>query len=558
MNHGSPTVSESVTSTAIVAPDTVIGTLGMSPEITRKGSPKLIPVLKTKEGNSEYREEVINRNTFREQVPTSAGREIPSRSSPLKGQSSQLHKTPNSVHIWHPQARHMHHPLDTHHSHHRIKRSVSLHEPSLAALTRPPKRRSRVPTQNFTLDIQGKHVLLYYGKEQIIDLTNPRKLALTSTDTVSYNRRTIAVISGIAEGEHYSSIDKLAIYTGSDMATKKSGDRGIVLTAVSAELFVSGNTAFYSRSKHFNALLNKRLAEIVANKNQPNIPVEFRVFSGGRKLLTIKNTSIIVLSGAEFRRVSDRQSLLYINNTLHIQDRAQIGIVEVFPAIERFLTLDNNSGRCEVVTHRNASTRTLLGGGDLYVHKQTKTAFYSQEPITNNKITEFMMGLRPSLRDIVFSIRFETSLNGGPLEVVVAANGNDILRLKPHRVIDQSVATRHHMTYANSTVYVMDGEDILEAIENIKEIRLHSEDQLHLYTNSSSEKIPGGGQLFTCQGLGLYSVDADLNDRIGDALLGAETHPPIPPSSAQTQPPSSPAPARCRPGNKEKCTKDRP
>ena len=474
----------------------------------------------------EHRDKVSEHTLVGEQV------HFPnSRLSPLKDrESSQQLESPIPVES--PVAARI--PGSQHRiaTHHRPKRSAPLHEPSEPQNSAKPAKPHKAPAQNFTLDIQDKKVLLFYGREEIIDLTSPSKLSLNSKDTVSYRGGVIAVISGIAEAKRYAKIYQLAMYSGRKMTRATPKDKGVVLRgAAFAELYVSGSTAFYSRSKHFNALLSKRLEEVAANRNHAKILIEFRVFSSGKTLLTVNSTSIIVLTDAEFRSISERQTLLYANNTLHIQDRTQVGVVEVFPAIEQLLTL-NNFGHGEGITkHSFSLARTLPGGGDLHVHKQTKTAFYSREPILNNKVQEFMLGLRPSLRSVVFSIRFESSSRGGQLEVVIAANGNDILRLKPHRVIDQSVATQHHMTYANSTVYVMDGEEILDAIENIKEIRLHNEDQLNLYTTESAERIPGGGQLFTCQGLGLYSVDADLNDRIGDALLGAETQPPMPPFS---------------------------
>lgn len=532
MNHDGPNVASAV---ILAHPDSAISTR-TDPHTFRKtsSSPKsTLSLVETTFLNTNKENTIelarhgkrVHRNTFTEE-PGQAVRSSNSNTPPQT--VSQPHKIV-SVHTSHPQ----HHlAITTHHPHHLSKRSVSLHEPSKPLTSNKPLKPRKVPTQNFTLDIQGEHVLLFYGKKSIIDLTSPSKLSLTSKDTVLYRRRTISVISGITQAERYSTIDKLAIYSGTGMTTGTTlEDKGIVLRAASAELYVSGNTAFYSRSKHFNDLLSKRLEEIIANRNHARIPVEFRVFSGGKILLTINNTSIIVLTDAEFRRVSNQQTLFYDSNTLLIQERTQVGILEVFPAIENLLTL-TALGHGEGITKHNSSlTRIILGGGDLYVHKQTRTAFYSRDVILNNEISEFLMGLRPSLRNVVFSIRFETGVMGGTLEVVIAANGNDILTLKPHRVIDQSVAARHHVTYANSTVYVMDGEEVLDAIENIKEIQLHNDDQLHLYTTEASELIPGGGQLFTCQGLGLYSVDADLNDRIGDALLGAETQPPMPPPS---------------------------
>jgi hypothetical protein len=414
-------------------------------------------------------------------------------------------------------------------THHLRKRSASLQEPSRAPLSKPLKKH-RAPTQNFTLDIQGEQVQLLYGKEPIINMTSPTKIHITSKDTVSYNRKTISVISGSMEVKRFSHIAKLAIYSKKGMSKKRATNKGIVLRAGSAELYVSGDTGFYSLSRNFNALLSKRLAEIVANSRHSRIPIEFRVFTGGRTLLTVNNTSIIVLTDAEFRSISDQQTILYENNILHILEDTQVGTVEVFPDIEHLLTLNNLGPRGGVAKHTSSLARKLHGRGDLYVHKQTKTAFYSRDPVLNDKVSEFLVGQGTYLNNLVFSIRFEASSSGGPLEVVIAANGEDILRLKPHHVIDQSVATRHRVSYTNNTVYVMNGEEVLDAIEGIKEIRSHKEDRLLIYTTETSEEIVGGGQLFTCQGQGLYSLDTDLNDRIGDALLGAESHPPMPPS----------------------------
>ena len=466
---------------------------------------------------------------------------------------------------------------------------LSLQEP-LSSSSIACKPSTTAPTQNFTLNIEAGRTLLYYGQELVIDLTIHERIALGVADTVLYHHQHqhntvvhVAVHVGTKEPRYFRDIQRLVLYDGSKMNTlfqgnnsrNEEGEGGeeeeeeeVVLKAISAKLYANADAIFYSCSEYFNVLLDKELAGIA--RNARGLPVSRRVrfeslFGGKMTVLAIDRTPIIVLTGAEARTVSPANHLLYRDNTLcivkdtgrhHGASSGGVGeeeeeevegelsvsmLVEVFPTICHLYLVESPSlGRKGVSKHTSSFAASIAGSGALYVHKQTQTAFYSTDDALNHEIADHLAEETTPFDHTSFSIRFEVSNNnnnnnnnnngGGrqQLEVVVTANGNEVIRLKPHKVIDKSVATQHHMTYTNQTVYIMDGAKILDVIRSIAEIRVHTEDGLHLFVGSSwpagVEQVLGGGQFFGCEGLGLYSTDSNLNDRIGNALLGAEKH----------------------------------
>lgn len=414
----------------------------------------------------------------------------------------------------------------SHHKTNRVKRSAALREVFPAASnmkTSENHHPTRTYTQNFTLNIQNGKVLLYQDKAFIIDLTLPKKMTLAVTNSVSYARGTISITAGITEAQYFPHIQWFVVYNGTDVHTLTPANTGTLLTATTGQLFVSRNRAFYSSSVQFNTLLNENLAQIFSNINKPESQVQFRTLIGGKNILMINKTSIIILTDAEFRSVSDRQFLLYRNNTLRVQEVTESDVVEIFPQIEQVYLLYGVVGK-GTKKYQHTLTDKILGGGELYVNKLSKTAFYSRDSTTNKKISEFLESLMPPYHKLVLSIKFQASTDGRTLEVVISANRDEVMRLKPNQVIDQSVAPQHYIAYHNNTMYVMDGDAFLDILDNIHQIRLYNEETLEFHTTSLVQQIPGGGQLFVCEGVGLYSVDTSLNDRIGDALLGAETH----------------------------------
>lgn len=411
--------------------------------------------------------------------------------------------------------------------HQRYERVVSLHE----ALEEPMSIQTHeTGTQNFTLNIQNGRILLYYGKQFLIDLTISERLELTISDIVSYSRGTISITSGLTETGQFHNFEKLIVYNGTGVHTLTSNDEGVtVLVAIVGEIILCGTEAFYSRNDQLNKLLNERLARLArissSKTSKPNIPaVEFKAVIGGQTILVIDSAPVIVLTGAEPRSISDRQFLLYSNSTLRVHDITTRYAVETFLGIEKMLFLSELEGIKEY-SNKKPVLGQVTGGGNLYVHITTGTAFYLRDVTVNKKIRQFLANPIPPLQT-VFSIEFESGSDGGGggggLRVVVTADSKVVVKLKPCQVIDQSIAPQHYITYANNTVYVMEREAELDAITDVYEVRFYDGNELLSYATSSPLQIPGGGQLFWCEGVAFYSVDAGLNDRIGDALLGAE------------------------------------
>ena len=117
-------------------------------------------------------------------------------------------------------------------------------------------------------------------------------------------------------------------------------------------------------------------------------------------------------------------------------------------------------------------------------------------------------------------VRNKHSLN---IVIFSSANGEEILRLQPFKVIDQSVSPQNYIAYYNNTIYILERDHvILDIIKDVHNIQICDDNnKLASFTSSSPDLIPGGGQFFVYKNLGLYSIDVDLNDRIGSALITA-------------------------------------
>ena len=380
---------------------------------------------------------------------------------------------------------------------------------------------SKSTTQNFTLSTRNGTTLLYHDKEKIINLTSPRKVHLSIRDTMTYEGGTVLVTAGITEAVHHPNIDMLTVYEGTEVYTLTPADRGAVYVGVSGELFLSENRGFYCLNQEFGTILNNELTRI-ASSNNSTPHVEFKGLADGKSILIINGMSIIILTDAELREVPSNQSLMYRDATLHFQ---QANSLEVFPEVEQFFLLNEPASAGGGIIQKCTQNLDGLipGGGELYVHKATRIAFFSRDPFINLKVRSIYSSLSPfSNTTIDFSIKFEAYVNNGAVIVVILADRSEIMRLEPNQVLDQSIAPQHHFTYINNTVQILEGDHILDTIEGIRRITLHTNSKLTSHTFSLPEPVQGGGQLFACEGLGLYSQDATLNDKIGDAILAAE------------------------------------
>ena len=427
----------------------------------------------------------------------------------------------------------------------RHRRSSELHEAYYAApVTKGPltlcpanSKLHTLATQNFTLSVQSGHVVLFYGPNSLIDLTSPEKLSLSRADMLSYRGGIISITTGVSESRRFPDIENLVLYNGTrtHILTRSSGDT--LLTPGTSELLVSTRTAFLSCSAQFNALLDRELGRVLARRRErPAIAVEIAPLLGGIHSLVVDRTSIVILTGAESRTISRRHFLIYTNNTIHVrrEREREVVVTEVFLEIETLHLLAFNDGHTRL---SHALVGRIPGGGDLHVHMPTRTAFYSSDAHTNKMISKFLESSKSDTTTTAkantgFSIRVEvgvdavTSLRGG-LEVVVVTSdgGEEVVRLKPSHTVDQSVAPQHYVIYHNNTLKIVNGDSTLDVIPHVLRLRVHSgEEQLVSHMGSLPRQLPGGGQLFVCRGLGLYSSDTTLTDRIGDTLMAAETY----------------------------------
>ena len=405
---------------------------------------------------------------------------------------------------------------NNHRRYHRTKRSDPLSERLTFQVT------PHTIAQKFTLHINNGHVFLLHKEKWIIDLTDPEKIELTIGDTVWYTNRVISISFGVKEVKYFPGISTITVYNGTHVYTLTPE---AYLVAVDGELFVSGGKAFYSNSSQFNELLNYKLRGLYSAVNQKD-PIEFRTIIGGSKKLWIDSVPVIILTNAEFRKISDHQNLVYRSNILQIQDVLDSATRELFPGIEQLFLLNRLMEGLKKHTHMRVNE--ITGGGHLYIHKATNNAFYSQDPRVNRRIVEFLAYLMLPSDYIVFSLQYELRNRKIP-SIAILANGKKVLRLYPNEVIGRSISPKHFIAYGNNTLYVMESDKILGLIKTVYEILFYDERNLVSF-RASSREIPGGGQLFISRGLGIYSLDAHLNDRIGSALVTAgDSAPPIHP-----------------------------
>lgn len=458
---------------------------------------------------------------------------VPAEALPAKGQpdihtlsvlKSDTHKETRT-----PSTRHSSSP---NHPHIRVKRSGSLHEVfSTPLLTAPTRPHHNTPTQNFTLEVQRGHVLLLYGRDPVVDLTAPTRLILTSANVLTYRRGAVTSTAGIAEAGHFPGIRKLAIYDGSKLRIHERTSKGVLLAARKGVLFLSTDMAFCSFSEQFNLLLDEKLAQVFTNNDyRVEISVESQPLSGGGSVLVVNKTAIIALTGIESRSISNEQFMLYEDDTLVVQEGLEWNEVEVFPQVQQVYLLHGlaEGGPGGITRHCHNMAERIPGGGELYVHPLTRTAFYSRDTATNKKIAGVMDSSRLPPNKTVFSIRFQTSKDGRGLEAVVMGNGGDVLRLKPARVLTQSLAPQHYLVLRENTIHIVDEEleTCIDVMGNVHQIWVYDNDTLTAHTGSSGQQFPGGGQVFLCKGTALYSVDTGLSDRIGAAILAVESHTP--------------------------------
>ncbi len=405
----------------------------------------------------------------------------------------------------------------------KYKRSAALKE------NYPPHRNSDstlniMSTQDFTIVVDGGHIFLSSHKGQkLLDLTDLTKITLTISESVLYWKGILSVSSGITIIEQLPDIEELLVYNGTVLQiVTPEYDRDIYLVTHHGQLFVSGKKALHSRNQQFNELLNKELLLISSKAEKvKNTPIELRSLLGGECLLAIGGTPIIIITNTQHRSILDRQFLQYFNNTLHIRDITEEKETAIFSDLDELIILNRLVKGTE--KYKTLKEDIISGGGQLYIHMQTRKALYSKSFAVNRKIDDYFASQLLSFDPIVFSLHFNVyNLNREESSVAVSADELEVMRLQINHVMDWSVSLQHYIMYNSNTVYIQGGDQSLDIVKNIHKIIMYDGYKFITFDTMAPNEIPGGGQLFACQNIAFYSLDANLNDRIGDALLVME------------------------------------
>lgn len=380
--------------------------------------------------------------------------------------------------------------------------------------------------ENFTLNLRNDQVFLLYEGEVIMDITEHQRILLTSQETVSYRRGVLSVASSLSLPlENFPDIQQLVVYNGTHMQLLPPDSKDVFLITVSGQLLVCQKKAFYSSSVQLNRFLNEKLLQIFSNTSKRRMVVEFKTLLGNQQSLLINGTSVIILNDVEFRSISDQFTLLYLNQTLCIHNVLEDKVMEIFPAVKDFFLLDVPPERLEKYT--DTFFRNIPGNGHLYVHQQTNVAFYCRDTVINDEISDFIthqMQLSLYQNIVALSLQFKASVNSRrPFNVLISANGDEIVQLVSEEVVDRSISPQHYLLYNENAVFIMEGSVLLDSVEGVFRLSVYDESKLLSFTSHSTEEgLPGGGQLYVSRGAGFYSLDTEFNDRIGEALLSAE------------------------------------
>ena len=195
---------------------------------------------------------------------------------------------------------------------------------------------------------------------------------------------------------------------------------------------------------------------------------------------------------------------------------------EVYSGVNQFYVL--NGVRPGLEKYNESVSKQVPGGGRLHVHTTSGGAFYSRSSQINNAVSEHIRRLSEPPSSLVFAITFENNRDGGndgTPEVVLLVNSDEIFRFDPGDTEDQSLMLKHSLKYTNETLFILEGSDVAGAFIEVKELVVFDGFKIGEYERSTVMQFAGGGQIFNSGSRAFYSVNTNLNDQIGEALLAA-------------------------------------
>ena len=125
---------------------------------------------------------------------------------------------------------------------------------------------------------------------------------------------------------------------------------------------------------------------------------------------------------------------------------------------------------------------------------------------------------------LVFAFRFENNFNDEIPEVVLLVNGDEMFRFNSRDTDDQSLTLKHSLKYTNGMLFILEGRNVAGAFIDIKELVVFDGFKIPvLYEESAVMIFASGGQIFDSGFRAFYTMNANLNDQIGEALLAAKS-----------------------------------
>ena len=386
-----------------------------------------------------------------------------------------------------------------------------------------PYKKGLTSSSNFELIIDNGHINLFHRGKKVIDLSNPENQVFHNSVTFKLEHNSLKIINSSGYTQRsYDGVKILIAFDGRHISEHRGAMVQVFVSK--GQLFVSKDKAFYSSSEQLNMLLNDQLARVIPHL--PDTMLMFQTLPGGDLMLVIDGEPVINLSGAEVKELPISSFIRYLNGTIYVHNMVEQR-VKVYSGVDQFNVLDGIRPGLEK-HNKILSGLQIFGGGRLYVHTNTGAAFYSRNRQINTAIGEHITRrFSEPPRNLVFTIKFENSSdnqNDENLEIVLLMNGDEIFHFNPKDTEDQSLTLRHFLKYTNETLFILeDNYDVAGGFIDIKELLVFNGITTSIIYKGSAHGVlfAGGGQVFNSGARAFYSLNTNLNDQIGEAILAA-------------------------------------
>ena len=325
----------------------------------------------------------------------------------------------------------------------------------------------------------------------MINLSNPEREVFYHSVTLKLEDNSLKISSGGYVHSHYDGVKNVITFDGKRISEHREAMAQVQV--LKGQLFVSQDKAFYSSSQQLNMLLNDQLARVIPRHS--GTMLMFQVLPGGDLMLLIDREPVVTLSGAEVMEIPISGFIQYRNGTIYVHSVIKQKVDMVYSGVDQFYVL--NGIRPGLERHsKNVSNLQISGGGRLYVHVNSDTAFYSRNGQINIAIDEHTSRLSQPPQNLVFTIRFKNNSDSQNNGIVLLVNGEEIFHIDPRDTDDQSLTLRHSLKYTNEMLFILEGNDVACGFIDIKELLIFDGFTIRKYKGSAGVLFAGGGQVF--------------------------------------------------------------